>query len=420
VSIDEQLNKMNVIGKQSQAQLNSESTLNPLCKQHQECAGWGVDAITGAPAKFNIIVLSFTDATKTFEGMREPVEAQVTPVLGPQFDIDTQTFPAIADFTQYVHSEFTAHRPPQGTNGIYSSSFKEVMDSYFLRCGNHPTPYPQIVRCDSLSISSATRSIVQLTLPFDPVTHKYTFTLDKFAERAIQSLPPPSVYANISSWWGLYGPLYRNFFSKYGTDVITGASMGGLVEEYSSFDSGLDSSLSKDKRLSDAKIDFTNNTGIGGQTGAVDPSYKRDLSPLTCVGGDPTRCTKEGISGGSWGESTKTSPALLQYEITPISELLGDYDSSITSSLEAAAEQYVDEGQRKWEDYYNAFLNCKPPFDYAKDPTHCPAPPTPAPTPVPCLAKGAHCTPGSGEPCCAGTQCTGLWCAISGAQCACA
>jgi hypothetical protein len=180
------------------------------------------------------------------------------------------------------------------------------------------------------------------------------------------------------------------------------------VEQYSSFDSGLDSSLSKDKLLTDAKIDFTNNTCIGGQTGAVDPSYKRDLSPLTCVGGDLTMCTKDGISGGSWGDSTKPSPALLQYKITPISELLGDFDPSIKSSLEAAAEQCVGEGQRQWGDYYNAFLNCKPPFDYTKDPTHCPAPPTPAPpTPAPCLAKAAACEPGR-EPCCAGMQCKGI------------
>jgi hypothetical protein len=325
--------------------------------------------------------------------MREPVEAQVTPVLGPQFALITQTFPAIGDYVTYVRTQFAAHTPPQGTNGIYSDDLKEVMDSYFLRCGNHPTPHT--VRCDSLSVSSASRSIVQLTLPFDPVTNKYTFTLDKFAERAIQSLPPPSVNTNISSWWGLYGPLYRNFFSKYGTDVITGASLGGLVEQYSSFDSILDSSLSKDKLLTDAKIDFTHDTGIGGQTGAVDPSYKRELSLLTCVGGDPTMCTKKGISGGSWGDSTKTSPALLQYKIIPISELLGDYDPSIKSSLEAAAEQYVREGQRQWKNYYNAFLNCKPPFHYTKDPTHCP---------VPCLAKGASC-PVSDELCCPGLTC---------------
>jgi hypothetical protein len=69
----------------------------------------------------------------------------------------------------------------------------------------------------------------------------------------------------------------------------------------------------------------------------------------------PTKCTKKGISGGSWGDSTKTSLALLQYKITPISELLGDYDSSIKLSLEAAAEQYVGEGQRQWKDYYNAY-----------------------------------------------------------------
>jgi hypothetical protein len=53
-----------------------------------------------------------------------------------------------------------------------------------LRCGNHPTPFPQIVRCDLLSVSSATRSMVQQpTLPFDPVTIKYTFTLQLVGDR---------------------------------------------------------------------------------------------------------------------------------------------------------------------------------------------------------------------------------------------
>ena len=76
------------------------------------------------------------------------------------------------------------------------------------------------------------------------------------------------MYANISSWWGLYGPLYRDFFDKYGTDVIVSASMGGMVEQYSSFDSGLEDTLGKDKLIKDAQIDFTTSTSIGGQTGA--------------------------------------------------------------------------------------------------------------------------------------------------------
>jgi hypothetical protein len=378
--------------------------LNPLCKQNVECAGWGANAVTGAPAEFNIVKLSFTDQTKSFEGMREPVEAQVTPVLGPQFAVDTQTFATIADFTEFVQAKFAAHTPPQGSNGIYGTSFKDIMDSYFLRCGNHSAPYPQrwTISCDSLSISSASRSIVQLTLPFDPVTNKYRFTLDKFAERAIQSLPPPSVYANISSWWGIYGPLYRTFFGKYGTDIIVSASLGGMVEQYSSFDSGLDSSLSKDQLVKDAKIDFTTSTGIGGQTGPLDKNYTRDLSPPTCVGGDPSKCTKDGISGGSWGDSTKSAPALLQYKIVPISELLGEYDLSIKSSLEAAAEQYVGEGQRQWQDYYSAYLSCQPPFDYTKDPLHCPFHPTPPPTP------GCHTCPAGYKACV--QQNTGNYC----------
>jgi hypothetical protein len=153
-----------------------------------------------------------------------------------------------------------------------------------------------------------------------------------------------------------------------------------------------------------AKIDFANSTGIGGQSGTLDPSYKRNISPLACVGGDPSKCTKAGIVGGSWGDSTKASPALLQYSPVPISELLGDHDLSIRTSLEVATEQYVQEGQRRWDSCYSAHLHCKRPFDYKNDPTHCRAPPTPAPTPVPptpapCLPPGHACIAGF-EKCC--------------------
>jgi hypothetical protein len=156
------------------------------------------------------------------------VEAQVTPTTSPQFSIDTQTSPAIADFTGYVHSKFTARSPPHGTRGIYGSDFITVMD--------HPTPFPQFVRCNSLSISRAPRSIVLLALSFDPVSNKYTFALNVFAERAIQSLPPPAGspafpwHINITQWWHTYGDVYRSFFSRYGTGAIVSASLGGMAE----------------------------------------------------------------------------------------------------------------------------------------------------------------------------------------------
>lgn len=89
----------------------------------------------------------------------------------------------------------------------------------------------------------------------------------------------------------------------------------------------------------------------------------------------------------------------------------------------AAAEQHVGEGQRQWEDYCNAFLNCKFPFDCTKDPTHCPAPPTPAlclPGPAPncsnCPSDTRFCGGDGkchtryqqgGEPCCAGLEVPG-------------
>jgi hypothetical protein len=375
---------LNVIRGQSQAQLNSETALNPLCKQNQECAGWGANPITG-PAKFNIVSLSFTDATKTFEGKREPVEAQVTPVLGPHFAISTETFPHIEDFVTYTNKEFTANNPPQGTNGIYGQSFENVLKSYFTLCGNHPNPkYPQFVRCDSLSVSTASRSIVSMKLPFDPITSKYTFTLNKFTERAIQSLPPPpDLQTNITTWWELHNQIFTSFFDNYGTEVIVQASLGGMVEQYSSFDSVLETNLGKDKLKTDAQIDFSNATGLIGPTGPLDPSYKRSVGPLNCVGGNLLDCNKKGIDDGAWAQSTTKSPALLLYEVTPLTELLDGYDPAIKASLEKGAEIYVELQQLVWKEYYTAYTQCKPPFAYPDDPTHCPAPPTPKPTPAP-------------------------------------
>jgi hypothetical protein len=64
---------MEVIGNQSQAQLNPETSLNPLCKQQQECAGWGADVVKPPPpppADFLVVQLSYTDPSKAFEGIR--------------------------------------------------------------------------------------------------------------------------------------------------------------------------------------------------------------------------------------------------------------------------------------------------------------------------------------------------------------
>jgi hypothetical protein len=72
---------MDVVAMQSQALLDSQKPLHPLCRQSGECAGWGAQ-VQGL-ASFPIITLDYNDATKTWHGLREPEQAQVTPLVQP-------------------------------------------------------------------------------------------------------------------------------------------------------------------------------------------------------------------------------------------------------------------------------------------------------------------------------------------------
>jgi hypothetical protein len=104
--------------KESQEALNSQDADNPLCKQKEECVGWGVDGLTGEPRYFPLIKLTYTDASKTFNGKREPVETDNTPVINRRFTLNSHIFGTITEFINYVNTNFVEKDPPSGSCGI--------------------------------------------------------------------------------------------------------------------------------------------------------------------------------------------------------------------------------------------------------------------------------------------------------------
>jgi hypothetical protein len=274
--------------------------------------------------------------------MTEPEETVVNPVTNPSFSglQEAQPLPSMSDFVDYSNANFAGATPPQGSSGIFGEAFSDVFQSYYQRAEDK-----------ALSVVSAMRATVHLSLPPDPVTRGYSVTFDMFFLRAIQSFPPPSAYSDLTSWYKKSQPLFESFFDKYGTSIVVEASLGGMVEVYSSWGTPLlVMGFDRPKLAANALIDFTTATGLGGHTDAQDPLYTKytDVNKVTCIGGDPSKCNKEGLQGGAWVDSTATAPRLLHYKLLAQSELLNDMDPDIKQTLEDATSMYIQGKQKQW------------------------------------------------------------------------
>lgn len=101
----------------------------------------------------------------------------------------------------------------------------------------------------------AVRPVVTINIPFDSGASEYSFTIDRFALRQLETLPP-APDTTTDAWWTEYGGLYRELFVNYGTQgkaaycgilfslvmmhhnctiVVSRGSLGGMVELYSTF-----------------------------------------------------------------------------------------------------------------------------------------------------------------------------------------
>ena len=129
----------------------------------------------------------------------------------------TEVFPAISDFTNFVDTNYKGASPPGGTDGIYSQNYSSVFASYF-----------HLIDDRSLSVAKASFPFVDLSLPPSTTTHEYNFTLDRFARQALLSLPPDYISDANKAY-------YNAFIQRYGTSVVITASLGGSIEQHTSW-----------------------------------------------------------------------------------------------------------------------------------------------------------------------------------------
>lgn len=109
--------------------------------------------------------------------------------------------------------------------------------------------------------------------------------------------------------------------------------------------------------MRNAQIDFARATGLTGPSTQHNEEYNKDtvnVSPLSCLGGDPTVSCE--ASFGKWAKTIQGSPVLLDYELAPISDLVEDPD--VKAALDEAVKEYLAEKAGAWSAVDKCPLNC--------------------------------------------------------------
>jgi hypothetical protein len=332
------MSKLDAISNASQKMLDAQAQFNPVCKQGHECVGWGVNGVTGGATAFPIVHLTYDPSRtdKKFNNMSEPLEVESNHVVSPVWASTdgANAFPRIEDFVQHINTVYSGATPvPKGTNGIYSSGLEFAFKTYFQKPDDR-----------ALSVVRASKSYISMSLPVDPATHTRQYQFDRHAHDFMQSLPP--LYDSVE-----HKQQFQYFFEQYGTSFATSATLGGLVEQYSSWKTWITDArlggFTADMLTKNAEIDFDATTGLPGPSGAHDAGYSkatRTLEPLQCLGGDAATSCDADFS--AWAATIPESPVLLDYELAPISDLVTD--PAVKTSLEAAVKAYVEEQRAEW------------------------------------------------------------------------
>lgn len=325
VPLDTLLSQLETIFSGAQAMLNAEAPLNPLCRQSQECAGWGVNVAYGSVSSFPIVQLSYNNSNRTWQGFREPAEATVTPFQSPlpNYAVGSAVYSTISDFTNFVGGLLGQG---SGLSGIYSQSWDSVFQQF---------QDPQDV---ALTVINGEVALYKMSLPFDLQKQMYVFTWDKFALRALQSLPPD--YSSPTNQ-----AVYNKFFSTYGTSVVVTSLSGGLMQQTSAWRSFLDQTgYTPQSLLWQGELEYTASTGLGGWFGSPDPTYQQNRvrNSVLCLGGDPTTCK----NSSAWMASLSVNPILTSYSVAPISEFIED--ASLRGIIEGAVASFLAAERDAW------------------------------------------------------------------------
>ncbi len=285
-------------------------------------------------------------ADKKFNGMSEPLEAIATHVVNPVWSSTdgANAFPRVEDFVQHVNTQYAGASPvPKGTAGIYSRGFGPAFQSFF-----------QMDDDRALSVVRASKSLLSMRLPVDPHTHTRQYEFDRHASDFVESLPP--LYDTEDN-----KAQFRYFIEKYGTSFATSATLGGMVEQYSSWKTWLTDArlgdFTREKLVRNAGIDFARATGLPGPAVAHDSGYDADhvvVHSLACLGGNPSVGCDADFAG--WAKTVAGAPVLLEYELSPISDLVTD--PAVKKALDQAVQEYVREKQAEWAAVDKCPTNC--------------------------------------------------------------
>ena len=111
----------------SQDALLKSLAYNPICKQGQECVGWGVDATSGRTAH-PLLSLNFSGSQQKWHGYKSAAGMIVQGVDVPDFQFDTKAFKTFDAYKEYVLGTLANN---QGRGGSYATDLSTVYTDVF-------------------------------------------------------------------------------------------------------------------------------------------------------------------------------------------------------------------------------------------------------------------------------------------------
>ena len=326
--------QLSALKNASQAALQASLKYNPICRQGQECVGWGVDLGSGKAVNYPQLTLNFTGSTPSWNGLKYPLGTSVVPNQAPGFAIDgPRALPTEADHFNYVEGLWSSQ---QGRAGWYSQGEASVTAIY-----DDPTDwYP--------SVTQAIYELYQMTIDPDPTSKSgYAPRMDASALAALQTVGP--TYEQDPIGWD-------TFFQNWGTSVVLESHSGGMLEfvSYASTVIPLVVLAGKDNAIAQmqaqAGIVLTNATGLGGHSGTLDLFFGKHSFPgnqrYAVFGGDPTKAPITEQNRSAWFESLKAEQVLTSFKLAPLSVFVES--ATLAKALEDATHAYLAQQRAQW------------------------------------------------------------------------
>lgn len=314
-----------------QKQLNS--SYNLLCTNGRKCPGWGVDSFDGRVK--NLMLTMTPNSKKLFHSFVVPQQISFTPYAKPQtsFSDGAGVFGLPSDFVTYANAIIAQSK---GYRGLYSQSWTDVLNSYFQ--GHSDT---------GVSVVQGQVELFDMSLP--------TSAQGQFEPYFVRNLLLlPGNYSTSDEV-----TLFNRFFELYGTSMIVQRAGGGLVEQRSRWKTPLGHTMNKSSLLTNAQIDFTKSTGLGGHSGTINPTYAANRvvdsgnssGGYYCYGGEASMCKKGSTS--HWQATLTAHPAMLDYTTVPLTKLLAASphtasDPTLGVAMEAAVRGYIHTKTSAW------------------------------------------------------------------------